>query len=80
MNDHYKTVETNTEPCFIITNDFTHGGKPKGTVLLGTYWYQGEDGEVAPKLNLDSDNVVYMDQEGIKKLIKALQEFVEQLQ
>ena len=77
MNDHYKTVETNTEPCFIITNDFTHGGKPKGTVLLGTYWYQGEDDEVPPKLEMDMDDVTYMGQEDIKRLISALQEFVE---
>tara|TARA_R110000851_G_scaffold168705_1_gene314606 strand:+ start:229 stop:432 length:204 start_codon:yes stop_codon:yes gene_type:complete len=67
MSDHYKTVETNTEPCFIITNDFGHDGKPTGTVLLGTYWYQGEDDEVPPKLDMNMDNVTYMGQEGIKR-------------
>jgi hypothetical protein len=74
MNDHCKTVETNTEPCFIVTNE---GILSQNAVLLGFYWYQGEDGEVAPRLNMDSDNVVYMVQEDIKRLISALQEFVE---
>jgi hypothetical protein len=77
MSDHYKTVETSTEPSFIVTNDFMHDGKPKGTVLLGTYWYQGEDDEVPPKLEMDMDDVTYMGQEDIKRLISALQEFVE---
>jgi hypothetical protein len=74
MKDYYKTVETNTEPCFIVTNE---GVLSHNAVLLGFHWYQDEDDEVAPKLKIDSDNVVYMVQEDIKKLIKALQEFVE---
>jgi hypothetical protein len=74
MRDYYKTVETSTEPSFIVTNE---GVLSHNAVLLGFYWYQGEDGEVAPRLKIDSDNVVYMVQEDIKKLIKALQEFVE---
>lgn len=69
---HYKTVETNTEPAFIITNDL--GAYGSGVLLLA-HWYEGEN-EVAPKPTMDTDGVIYLDKRDIGALIAALEEFL----
>ena len=75
MTDHFKTVETNTEPCIIITNDLGDMGAT-GDILLTHYWFKGDKGEVAPKITMETDHVIYLERSEIKKLISALEEFL----
>ena len=73
--NHFKTVETNTETAFILTNDLgEYSGS--GSILLMTYWYTGDDGEVAPKPTMATDGVIYLTKDEIPQLIEALQEFL----
>lgn len=74
--NHFKTVETNTEPAFIITNDLGEHGGPNAAILLLSYWYTGDDEEVAPKPTMGTDGVIYLTKEEIPKLIAALEEFL----
>jgi len=77
MTDHFKTIETNTEPTFIITNDLGDMPEPqKGAILIGHHWFDGTENGVAPKINMDTDGVIYMDRTDIEKLIEALREFL----
>ena len=74
---YFKTVETNTEPAFIVTNDLgDHHSQNGNAVLLAPYWYGGEENEVASKITMDTENVIYLDKGDIAKLIAALQEFI----
>jgi hypothetical protein len=72
---HYKTVETTTEPAFIITNNLGDNSSPKGPLLLLAHWYEGGD-ENPPTLTLDTEGVIYIGHNEIQKLIDALKEFL----
>jgi hypothetical protein len=74
MSTHYKTVETKTDPAFIITNDLSGNGDCNGAVLLLSHFYDGSDDK--PKVTMDTDGVVYIERDDIKKLIAALEEFL----
>lgn len=74
--DYLKTVETNTEPTFILTNDVGDSYQSNGAILMLAYWYQGDAEEAPPKVTLDSDGVIYLERDDIKKLITALEEFL----
>lgn len=74
--NHFKTVESNTEPAFIITNDLGDNSSPDNGLLIATYWYNGDEGETAPKLTMDTDGVLYLSKDDIPKIISALEEFL----
>lgn len=76
MITHYKTVETNTEPTFILTNDLGDKFQSESAILLMAHWYEGDEGEVAPKLTMDTPGVIYLEVKDIEKLIAALKEFL----
>lgn len=75
--NHFKTVETNTEPSFIITNDVTtFGGVLDGSIVIGHYYYEGNDGEKAPRFTEESEGAISLSKDDILKLIAALKEFL----
>ena len=76
MNDHYKTIETGIDPCIVVTNLVDEDYYVDGSVLLGFY-YTEYGGDGMPRLTTESEGVQLLNKYDIKKLIKALQEFVE---
>lgn len=54
---HFKTIETNTEPAFILTDDVGDSFGANGAILMLAHWYSGDEGEVAPKLTLTATHL-----------------------